>query len=608
MPAVPHTNSVVSLLKEVTPQTPPKTIHLILLQLVDAIDVSPLSNSVPSDTAECLLPYLAPPGTHYGDPVPVESPDNMHDTKSAGIAITALASLLRRYRSTPYWGNALQRLVGCWPSTLMALLFYARALLRKEPPPPVTDVDSPAYAFTTIITLLKMYADVESLAALVRSTPKATNLICRLWAFEIMNSRLSKQLAEMFPGTCQPTAAGLLNYYLFARRALVEAGAILLQTLQSSLPNLSLIASVALEHLSRSTAAVYRLEDVSAVDQMSTSLRTLDYLHSTALHPHLLSLNSVGIVTGALVALVSRPFDAASADVTAECIADICEYLRKYSAADGLTWLNQALELGLLLALLKASPWLAHSKSAFSKFTALMTIHLPRYLIYISILRQVNKSLNTFARLGSISAALSDSCRRVWQAFEHYARIRVDVATLVELQSLPCNNSECNEQSTMRCSNCYDAVYCSHECQAKYWNSHIKLCQARVTARQAGTPPELGAADIHFALRVVQADFEERKADICRRWTEAGTLPLIAGVDYSVFPPAVSIDAPGIVREQMGSDAAIFVALPQGTSEKVYYMCDLGLTRGAEDTDEETIKVVVQMIGAQPVPAFFPIN
>ncbi|KAJ7025717.1 hypothetical protein C8F04DRAFT_1238954 [Mycena alexandri] len=466
-----------------------------------------------------------PPGTRYGDAVPVESPDDMHNTKSAGIAITALASILRRYRSTPYWPNALQRLVGCWPSTLMGLLFYARALLRREPPPPMTEVDSPAYTFTAIITLLQMYADVESLAALVRRTPQGINLVSRLWAFEILNSRLSTQLTEMFPDLCQPTAAGLLNYTYLR-----------VETWSTPVPPYFSHYRAACQTFPRSLPlawSIFRgaqllsidLRMFPATDQIHTNLRNLGHLHSTALHLHLLSLNSVGIVTQALVALVSRPFEAASADVTAGCITQICEYLQKYVTADGLTWLNQSLELGLLLALLKAHPWLAHKKSALDAFTSLMIVHLPRYFIYISILRQVNKSFDAFLRLGWMSSALSDPCRKVWLAFYHYVRMRLKVASPAELQVLPCDNLECNQQSSMRCSSCYDTVYCSNECQMKTWNSHIESCQARAIARQAGTPPDLGAADVQFALRVAQHDFEECKADVCRRWTEAGTLP-----------------------------------------------------------------------------------
>jgi hypothetical protein len=61
------------------------------------------------------------------------------------------------------------------------------------------------------------------------------------------------------------------------------------------------------------------------------------------------------------------------------------------------------------------------------------------------------------------------------------------------------------------------------------------------------------------------------------------------------------------VESKIASDAAIFAVFPQGTAGKEYYMCDLGLTREAGAGDAETIAVVVEMIGAVPVPAFFRI-
>ncbi|KAJ7168697.1 hypothetical protein C8R46DRAFT_1092365 [Mycena filopes] len=466
-----------------------------------------------------------------------------------------------------------------------------------------------------------MYSGVESLAALVRSTPEALNLVAWLWSFEILNSTLSTQLIEMFPGGTQPSADGLLHHYLLVRRDFKEPSAA--HSVFGNGPGAPRLATVALKHTLRTTLIVNQLGlNPFVLEQMRMSLRNLHALHSTHLHLHLLSQDSACVVTGALVALVSQPFDAASADITANCITEICEYLALYIAASGISCLNRSLELGLLLALMRAHPWLDHKQSTFDVFTALMSVHLPRYLIYLSVLRQVHKSFAAMQQVGMIGA-VSNPCRKVWLAFEQYARVRLKLANDSELEVAPCDNHECNRPSSLRCSSCSNAVYCSKECQSKTWDSHSESCQSLINTRQSrhpniicsvfsapaeGIPPSLAQVDVQFALRVVQQDFEENKADICRRWTEAGTLPLTAGIDYSVFPHAVNIEPPRVVREQMRSDAVIFTVLPQGREGKEYYMCDLGLTRGADDTDEETVRVVVEMVGAQPVPAFFPIN
>ncbi|KAJ6459455.1 hypothetical protein C8R47DRAFT_1162022 [Mycena vitilis] len=573
-----------------------------LRRLVDAIDECSTTAFDPVAIMQSLLPYFAPVGTRYGDSVPLESAADKHHTVFAGGAITAIASIIRKCGATPLWPTTLQSLINCWPSTCMGLLFYSRALMRKGPPPGMLEVESPAHAFTSIVTLLEMYADIDALAALMRKTPEVTDLIIILWALEAQNTSLSAQLKEMFPDICQPTTVRLMYCHLFSRRDPDSCGALLVSTLKGS----PVIAGAGLEHIRRSSSTLSHISALPAVHAMHVNLRNLNYLHSTRLHLLLLSQNSVHTVTGALMALTSCPFDAETADSTADSIILICGYFQKNLTSDGLTYLNQSLDAGLLVGLMRAHPWLAYKKATFDAFMGLVAGHLSKYLIYISVLRQVHKSLTVAQQLGM--DALPEVCRQVWLAFETYARVRLKLASNTELETVACNNGECNKAAIIRCSGCWDTVYCSRECQMAAWNEHGETCRARISGRQSGTLPLLGAQDVQFALRVTQHDFEEHKADICTRWSSAGTLPLCAGIDYSVFPHEVNIGVPEVVREQMRSDAAIYAVFPQGMAGKEYYMCDLGLSRGEENTDEETIQAVVEMVGAQPVPAFLPIN
>ncbi|KAJ6561744.1 hypothetical protein B0H19DRAFT_1142476, partial [Mycena capillaripes] len=581
---------IVKLLTSSTPRTPqvPK-------RLICAIDKCSVADFNPDMTIKSLLPYFAPVGTRYGDPVPAESAIDEHHTKLAGGAVTALGSIVRKYDASTLWPNIVRCLIACWPSTCMGLLFYSRAVLRTEVSVAMLEVDSPAHAFTAIVKPLQMYTDFESLAALLRNTPEVTGLIIRLWALEVRNS-FSMQLQEMFPATSPPTTVHLLDIHLLARRDSDSHDLLQIFAMVSSLGNMPIVG-ISLEHIRRNSSELSRLSVLSVVQNMHASLRNLGCLHSTPLHFLLLSQNSVQVVTEALIRLTSGPSDATSADATADCITQICEYLQKYITSDGLTYLNQSLEVGLLVGLMRAHRWLDHKRSAFDAFMGLLVGHLPKYMIYISVLRGVHKSFNVAQQLGM--NALSDVCRQVWFAFETYARLRLKLATDTELDV-------CSQASSMRFSGCGDAVYCSRECQIAAWNAHSGVCGAWASARQNGILPDFATEEVRFAFRVAQHDFEEHKADFCAQWTEARSLPLTAGIDY-VFPHSVNIDASSIVREQMSSDAAIYAVLPQGMSGKEYYMCDLGLTRGT-GTDEETIAAVVQMVCAQPLPAFFPIN
>ncbi|KAJ7683647.1 hypothetical protein B0H17DRAFT_29070 [Mycena rosella] len=581
---------------------------LLLTELINAIEQCPPAQ-FPITAIEALLPYLVPLRMGYSAIVAEQSPADVFPTKVAGAAVTTLASIMRKYSATSLWPEILRRLVSCWPSICMGLCIYSRALLRKGPPAAVPEIDSPAYTFTSIVTLLLMYADIDALAALIRERREVTDLVIMLWVLEAGNAQLSAQFEKTLPNIYPPTAAGLLGIYLFTPGGPEPCLSPFLSALEGSPRRHAEIAYAGLEHLRRSTHALSQYSpafSVSIIQHIHTNLLNLTCLHSTPLHFILLSQNSVGVMTETLLALASWPFDAASADAIAGCITQICEYLHKYIASDGLASLNHSLELGLLVGLLKVHPWLDVKPAAFDAFVPLLSAHLPRYLIYISVLRQVHKSLNVFEQL--VVKGISSKVQAVWLPFLSYVRIQITLARGAELDSEPCNNLQCSQPSCFRCSGCLEAVYCSHACQTAAWTTHGDLCTARRSARLNGIPPDLAEEDVQFALRGAQRDFEQNKANIFARWTAAGTLPIRAGIDYSVFPHQGRTDTPSVIGDQVASDAMIYAVFPQGTAGTEYYMCDLGLTREAGATDDETIAAVVQMVGAQPVPAFFRIN
>ncbi|KAJ7195602.1 hypothetical protein GGX14DRAFT_474477 [Mycena pura] len=445
---------------------------------------------------------------------------------------------------------------------------------------------------------------------MVRNTPKVVNLIIALWTLEVdqdsrdtngrLQSQLSRQLAEMFPSPtdCLPTAARLLHLYIFSRE----------WVLSESISGVRLkeIATTGLAHIKKSLSALSRPMNLSILENLYLNLSTLRRLLSTPLIPLLIIQRSTLVVTEALVSVTSQPLEAASADAITKCIAEICGYLYKYLARDGLPGLAHSLEFGLLVGLFKAYPWLEwrgeleDRKTAVEACEILLVVHMPKYFIYISVLRQVHKFL---VRQSKMINPSFHGYREIWPVFHKLAMARLQLATASELETEQCNSPECQKPSSMRCSSCLAAAYCSQKCQVAAWNSHRETCHARATALQNGTTPELttDSEDVRFALRVVRHDLEHNnfKADICAKWSESSTLPLYAGIDYSVFPPTLNIDAPSIVKDRMTSYAAIYVVFPQGKEGKEYHVCDLGPTRGPTDSDEETIKVVTQIISTQ---------
>ncbi|KAJ7340761.1 hypothetical protein DFH08DRAFT_963617 [Mycena albidolilacea] len=95
--------------------------------------------------------------------------------------------------------------------------------------------------------------------------------------------------------------------------------------------------------------------------------------------------------------------------------------------------------------------------------------------------------------------ALSDAYRTIWLAFETYARKR--------LRFLNDDELKCNRSSTTRCSNCWEAAYCSKECHMTALNIHGIVCTAQTNVRQNCGSSFPAAENVQFALRVAQHDF-----------------------------------------------------------------------------------------------------
>ncbi|KAJ7649645.1 hypothetical protein FB45DRAFT_1075181 [Roridomyces roridus] len=572
----------------------PDALIRLLAELIVAIEACTVVDFDPAECVAALMPFYAPVGTQYGDDVPEETETDMHQTRLSGAAVTTLACVVRKFSAPPFRLPIIEKLRECWTTLCMGLLFYARVLYREGEQVPATESESPGHTFTAIVTVLQIYAEEESLLALVRNTPEALALIVKFWALEIQHPHLSIQLAEMFPESFKPTATVLL---LVTHKDLANHGLKLVEALGSDQRG---IAFVPLEHMRRSVFNIYQYGEIPA-EAMRAHLFHLTTLHTTPVR-HLLLQDSVRIVTQALMAVTSQPFDSTTAQATTRCIQGM--------SGGGLVSLNQSLESGLLVGLLKAHPWLKSQSSTalYEEAAALLTVHLPPYLIYISVLRQARQSIHLIQEY-ILKNNIEESFLEKWRIFEAHAHATSKLATGNEFVETTC---ECTiHRAVLRCSTCWEAAYCSQQCQIVAWNTHRLPCARKQAARQAGILPDLSSEDIHFALRVAQNDFEKHKLAVCDKWLEAGTLPLVAGIDYTVFPPVVSTNSaaiPAEVKARMASDAAIYTVFPKGSGGRDCYMCDLGLTHAPREPDGETIKVVVQVVKAQRVPAFLRID
>jgi hypothetical protein len=127
----------------------------------------------------------------------------------------------------------------------------------------------------------------------------------------------------------------------------------------------------------------------------------------------------------------------------------ICDYLRQHIADDGLTFLVMAIETGLLSMLLKCYPWL--DAATLKSWTQLLCDELPKYMIYISVLRLTHKSLASIRSLG-LNKRLRGAAADSWAAFQAHVDKCSEFCTAEDLaKTRPCSranvylNSHVNE-------------------------------------------------------------------------------------------------------------------------------------------------------------------
>jgi hypothetical protein len=174
------------------------------------------------------------------------------------------------------------------------------------------------------------------------------------------------------------------------------------------------------------------LQNTTNIDYVTDSLRIIGVL---SFHPPiryaLANNNSFRLVTGVLTSITSQPYLPSTARAVCSCIVECCTYLICWlETANGVSGIQQALEAGLLSALVKSDPWLSKFDAAHSTMhLPLLANVLPKYLIYRSVVRRVTKSLRNISMLGDEQKMVQGtSYWSAWSQFKQTAaeRSRID--------------------------------------------------------------------------------------------------------------------------------------------------------------------------------------
>ncbi|KAJ6459116.1 hypothetical protein C8R47DRAFT_1162391 [Mycena vitilis] len=522
---------------------PVETFHN-LGKIMGAIHSCPLPQFKARRIIEILSVYSAPEGAKKGDAVrPERTRADLWQSVFSGACITSLFNIAMRFQGTDIWKDILPHLIAAWPTTQVALQLHARMVFDKNRPQVDLGVDiTPYNAFKSILIMLQMYSVHDALAELVRKTPAVVDLVIKFWAMEVRDPEIRVALAAEFPPglVAPPGASRCLNRLAFTLddgpENTIKWGPLFANALGGTLAdNAALVLTHIKDSLARMSPSQTGIDLNTSTEALTTDLRNLHYFHYTPMRDQLVAQQSVGAVIKALSALTSRPFNHLDAAATAAGIVLVCDYLRQHIADDGVTFVVMAMEADLLQTLLKCFPWL--DDTTLASFKRLLCEELPKYTIYISVLRPTHKALAAITS-AALDKRLRGEARQAWLAF----RLHVDKCTGFcseedLLKPKPCGGANCTENGTQLCSGCLQTSFCSRTCQVAAWKSHKTTCKTRERERGAGTVPPLAQDDIEFACRIAQAGFEAHREQLIKELAAMRpAAPILVELDYTIYP------------------------------------------------------------------------
>ncbi|KAK0207861.1 hypothetical protein DFS33DRAFT_1451064 [Desarmillaria ectypa] len=239
-------------------------------------------------------------------------------------------------------------------------------------------------------------------------------------------------------------------------------------------------------------------------------------------------------------------------------------YLKK-NLRYGFTWVSDALDKGILQAIVKAQPYVAyeHQKSFRERFTVeslvveiLDTITL--FAVYRSVLHRTRTSLRR-AEAMEDAANLQGTVKNAWMRLKdkvvHLWDLR-PVYFMARSGATSCMSDNCMTRQQgnassgvrdMRCSGCQYAYYCSRECAKSGWrDGHRKQCLDLRRQFQEGYPRLMSPSEDEWFVVVGQSEVyrtsgRKEAIDAMRKaysdaHPSAPNHSILTFIDYTVVP------------------------------------------------------------------------
>ncbi|TFK64488.1 hypothetical protein BDN72DRAFT_963159 [Pluteus cervinus] len=221
--------------------------------------------------------------------------------------------------------------------------------------------------------------------------------------------------------------------------------------------------------------------------------------------------------------------------------------LQLTQAPNGIFWIIQAVNSGILSALVGSSPVFHDLEElAYTTLSVFFSEVIPEYLCYRSVVEAVDAALQKLKQTAQLASVPKS---RAWQVINRLTKLRAErkalltitVKALKRTKSNKCSNGEYKIVDTLnnfrKCGNCLSSFYCSKECQTAHWKNGHKICCERRRNPEDDTTSYRNAAYLdRLSRREVVRYRPYLKSLAASKYPGVPLQELVMCIDLSHFP------------------------------------------------------------------------
>ncbi|ETW82314.1 hypothetical protein HETIRDRAFT_61178 [Heterobasidion irregulare TC 32-1] len=223
------------------------------------------------------------------------------------------------------------------------------------------------------------------------------------------------------------------------------------------------------------------------------------------------------------------------------CTSNLIEF------TDGVTWVQQVLHEGLLLALVNISPsFRLLDGDVCTLVLAMLSDRLPRYFVYRSVIVAASAAMTKLDNQHLAKIARSP-LKEPWLKLKHLTEERMSIKTewsVMRKQVGYCDNQGAKD-TFKQCARCQTTMYCSKSCQVLGWKKgHKTECELKSLERTADTINRQDRVFMHhLAIRNARDNIVNLREIAARDHPGVPYAGLGVSCDYLKVPPTFGVFA-----------------------------------------------------------------